>query len=63
MKNNIQEPTFFEKDFGGEIPLKAFLTKSVVGTILTIINNGDVIIHGEFPNILKVMLTYCMLFL
>ena len=62
MKNNIQEPTFFEKAFGGGTPLKALLTASVVGTILTIINHGDVIIHGEFPNILKVILTYCVPF-
>ena len=63
MKNNIQEPTFFEKAFRGGAPLKVLLTASVVGTILIIINHGDVIIHGEFPNILKVMLTYCVPFL
>jgi hypothetical protein len=62
MKNNIQGPTLFERVFGGGTPLKALLTAIVVGTILTIINHGDVIIHGEFPNMLKVMLTYCVPF-
>ena len=62
VKDRYKTTNFFEKAFGGGTPLKALLTASVVGTILTIINHGDVIIHGEFPNILKVMLTYCVPF-
>ena len=48
--------------FGGGTPLKAFLTACVVGTILTTINHGDAIIHGEYPHTLKVVLTYTVPF-
>jgi len=34
----------------------------VVGTILTAINHGDVIVAGQFPPTLKVFLTYCVPF-
>ena len=48
--------------FGGGTPLKAFLTACVVGTILTTINHGDNILLGDFPPLLKVLLTYCVPF-
>ena len=34
----------------------------VVGTILTSINHGDVIIKGESINYIKILLTYCVPF-
>ena len=46
--------------FGDGTPKKAFLTGLVVGTILTTINHGDRIIVGEWPPLLKVILTYCV---
>ena len=30
----------------------------IVGTILTLINHGDVVLAGEQPNLLKIGLTY-----
>ena len=48
--------------FSNGTPKKAFLTACVVGTILTAINHGDVIIAGQFPPPLKVFLTYCVPF-
>ena len=51
---------FFNLAFGGGTPLKAFLTACVVGTILTGINHGDEIIIGDYPNPMKVILTYCV---
>ena len=46
--------------FGDGTPKKAFLTALVVGTILTTINHGDRIIVGDWPPVLKVILTYCV---
>ena len=43
-------------------PKKAFFTACVVGSILTTINHGDNILAGDFPPILKVLLTYCVPF-
>ena len=51
-------PSIPELAFGDGTPLKAFLTAMVVGTILTTINHGDSIIAGEWPPLIKVVLTY-----
>ncbi len=48
--------------FGDGTPKKAFMTAAVVGTALTIINHGDTLLHGNFPPIWKVLLTYCVPF-
>lgn len=39
---------------------RAIKVASVVGTILTAINQGDAIIAGQMPVIWKVILTYCV---
>jgi hypothetical protein len=52
-------PTLTQLIFGDGTPRKAFITAVVVGTILTMINHGDVIISGDWPPFLKVFLTYC----
>ena len=44
--------------FGDGTPKKAFFTALVVGSILTGINHGDMILSGEYPSWLKVLLTY-----
>ena len=36
--------------FGDGNPKKAFFTALVVGSILTGINHGDMILSGEYPN-------------
>jgi len=46
--------------FGDGTPKKAFLTALVVGTILTTINHGDVILEGVWPPFVKIGLTYCV---
>jgi hypothetical protein len=46
--------------FGDGTPKRAFLTACVVGTILTGINHGDVILAGGAPSLIKVALTYCV---
>lgn len=54
-------PPLSELVFGDGTPRKAFLTALVVGTILTAINHGDsIVIHGDWPPLLKVLLTYCV---
>jgi hypothetical protein len=44
-------------------PKKAILTAVVVGTILLIINQGDLLIAGIMPPLYKVCLTYCVPYL
>ena len=53
-------PSLSQMAFGDGTPKKAFLTALFVGTILTAINHGDVILLGDWPPIFKVILTYCV---
>jgi hypothetical protein len=53
-------PSFAQMAFGDGTPKRAFYTALVVGTILTAINHGDVILQGEWPPVVKVGLTYCV---
>ncbi len=39
-------------------PGYALVMGLIVGTILTVINQGDVILAGEMPNLIKAVLTY-----
>lgn len=55
-----QPPSVSQMMFGDGTPKKALLTALVVGTILTAINHGDTILMGEWPPVLKVVLTYCV---
>ena len=56
----LPEPTLSQLVFGDGTPRKAFLTALVVGTILTVINHGDLIIVGFWPPLPKLLLTYCV---
>ena len=56
----LPAPPLAQLMFGDGTPKKAFLTALVVGTILTAINHGDTIIAGDWPPVLKVVLTYCV---
>ena len=60
--SEIYSTIFFDIAFKDGTPRKAFLTACVVGTILTSINHGDTILAGEYPPILKILLTYCVPF-
>ena len=62
MTTNNLYPNFFQLAFGHGTPKRALMTALVVGTILTMINHGDVILEGGSLNYLKVALTYCVPF-
>ena len=53
---------FFRLAFGDGTPKKALMSAFLVGTILTTINHGDVILKGESINYFKILLTYCVPF-
>jgi hypothetical protein len=53
-------PPFLAMIWGDGTPRKALLTALVVGTFLTAINHGDVILAGFGPPAWKVILTYCV---
>ncbi len=53
-------PSLTQMVLGDGTPKKAIVTALVVGTILTAINHGDVILSGLAPPIWKVILTYCV---
>ena len=44
-------------------PAESAKVAVVVGTILTAINQGDLILRGKRPPVSKVLLTYCVPFL
>ncbi|HJM94372.1 MAG TPA: nitrate/nitrite transporter NrtS [Alphaproteobacteria bacterium] len=58
--NQMSAPPLSQMIFADKTPKKAFLTALVVGTILTMINHGDVFLAGGAPPLLKVVLTYCV---
>ena len=54
-------PPLLDLVFGDGMPRKAFVTALAVGTILTAINHGDsIVMHGDWPPLWKVVLTYCV---
>lgn len=53
-------PPFLAMICGDGTPKKALFTALVVGTFLTAINHGDVILAGYAPPAWKVILTYCV---
>jgi len=53
-----QDTKLFDVAFSDGTPRKAFLTACVVGTVLTVINHGDLIISGQLPPLIKIVLTY-----
>lgn len=62
MSNEIsrKKPDLSSLLFGDGTPRKAAATALVVGTLLTAINHGDTILTGQFPPLLKILLTYCV---
>ena len=60
MERTLYSPSILQMLFGDGTPKKAILTSLVVGTILTTINHGDIIIDGLMPDAWKVVLTYCV---
>ena len=62
MLNRYHKKTFVSLAVSDGTPRKAFLTAYVVGTVLMLINHGDVILRGELPSLIKISLTYCVPF-
>ncbi len=62
MLKDTLHSNFFQLAFGHGTPKRALMTALVVGSILTMINHGDVILAGGSINYLKVALTYCVPF-
>ncbi len=62
MLNGYHKKTFVSLAVSNGTPRKAFLTACVVGTVLMLINHGDVILRGELPSLIKISLTYCVPF-
>jgi hypothetical protein len=59
-KHNIIPPSLSVLILGDGMPKMAFFMALVVGTILTIINHGDILIAGSaFPTV-KILLNYCV---
>jgi hypothetical protein len=53
-------PSLTQMILGDGTPKRAIFTALVVGTVLTAINHGDVILSGLAPQPWKVILTYCV---
>ena len=60
IERTVYSPSILQMLFGDGTPKKAILTSLVVGTILTTINHGDIIMDGLMPDAWKVVLTYCV---
>ena len=60
MDKPLEKLDLLQLAFGDGTPKKAFFTALVVGSILTSINHGDLILAGEPPFWLKIVLTYCV---
>jgi len=58
--DQTSKPPLSRLIFGDGTPKTALLAALVVGTILTAINHGDVILAGGAPPVLKMALTYCV---
>ncbi len=56
--NRAERPGMVELALSGGTLRRSLLTGAVVGTILTTINQGDVIVAGEAPNFIKIGLNY-----
>ena len=62
MLTGYHKKTFVSLAVSDGTPRKAFLTACVVGTVVMLINHGDVILRGELPSLIKISLTYCVPF-
>jgi len=60
IERTVYSPSILQMLFGDGTPKKAILTSLLVGTILTTINHGDIIMDGLMPDAWKVVLTYCV---
>lgn len=55
--------TYFRAATSDGIPLRSFCVAAIVGTILNLINQGDVLLGYADVNWLKILMTYCVPYL
>lgn len=60
--SNTQTPSIFVLACNRNTLIRALRLALVVGTLLLLINQGDLLWRGEMPNLLKMVLTYCVPF-
>lgn len=60
MSDQTAAPSFWHLATSDGTPRSAFKAALIVGTILVLINQGDVILAGAAPNVAKLALTYCV---
>ena len=53
-----EAPGFLKLAFSDATPRHALVVGVIIGTLLTVINQGDQIWAGEMPNPVKIVLTY-----
>ncbi len=53
-----ETPGFLKLAFSDGTPRHALIAGILIGTHLTVINQGDLIMAGEMPNLIKIVLTY-----
>lgn len=58
-----QSPSLWHFATSEGTPRHCIVVCLIVGTVLTLINQGDVIVAGEAPNLVKVGLTYVVPYL
>lgn len=59
MKGQSKQPvSFINAALERSVVIRALKVTVVVGTILVAINHGDVLLNGDDPNWLKIILTY-----
>ncbi|MGE4219908.1 MAG: nitrate/nitrite transporter NrtS [Alphaproteobacteria bacterium] len=51
-------PSFLKLALSNDLPARAISVSIIVGTVLTLINQGDALLFGQTPNFLKMALTY-----
>ena len=54
------EPSMLALALSGGVPRTAFIAAAIVGTVLNLINQGDVLWGGTELNLPKILLTYCV---
>lgn len=59
-KTDITPPSLIRLIFGDGTPKKSIITALIVGSLLGVINHGDIMLSGVFPAFWKVGLTYCV---
>lgn len=63
MLAETNRPSYWRLATSDGTPRSAFKIAIVVGTVLVVINQGDVILAGSAPNLMKMALTYIVPYL